>query len=49
MHNLDYYTYCLLEDKTLKVVLRGIPQSGEIEDIRVDFSEKGFDIIKVYH
>lgn len=44
---IQFYTYTLNADKTIKVVLRGVIQEVTDEDVKTDLTDKGFEVLKV--
>lgn len=45
--NVQFYTYTLTTDKTLKVVLRGLIQEITEDEVAADLTDKGFEVLKV--
>lgn len=45
--NYAHFTYNLPSEKSLMIVIRGIPLEVDIEDIKIDLNEKGFTPAKV--
>lgn len=45
--NVQYHTFQLMEDKELKIVVRGLYLSADTEEITEDLTNKGFHPIKV--
>ncbi|KYB24901.1 hypothetical protein TcasGA2_TC034922, partial [Tribolium castaneum] len=45
--NIQYHSYQLKQDKTLKVVLKGIPTSIKTDDIEAELNDLGYEIMKI--
>lgn len=44
---IEYHTYQLLQDKELKIVIRGLPYSTITDEIKDDLEEKGFNPTRI--
>ncbi|GFQ66422.1 uncharacterized protein TNCT_534231 [Trichonephila clavata] len=45
--NQEFYSIPPLSDRPLKVVIKGLPASTDIKDIKSDLTNQGFPVIKV--
>ncbi|GBP73427.1 Nucleic-acid-binding protein from transposon X-element [Eumeta japonica] len=47
-NQVQFHTYALDEERKLKVVIRGVPEDIDLDDIKADLVNQGFPILAVY-
>lgn len=45
---IEYHTYFLPEDRKLNIIIKGLDINIDIEDIKNDITDKGYDVIECY-